>query len=167
MITIATAVTNPLRRARLRTTSRKPSLKMPSKKLIRPTWNQTVQSRSGRTEYERQSHLECDDGGNSQADCVRINRMVVRVIIKQRKCMPNPTLLRLGVEGWHAAKDQAACLHFLVNFSRSESHAQGSAPIESVAALFCPQDMVLRAVVFSSHPVTRFMVVWRRKAVGR
>ena len=39
MMTTATAVTNPRRSARLRTTSMKPSLKSPRRKLMSPTWN--------------------------------------------------------------------------------------------------------------------------------
>ena len=80
MMTTATAVTKPRNSARLRTTSRNPSLKRPRRKLIKPTCSAAVKLSTGPPcDSEYTQYLERDDSRDRKRYCVGLYRMRVWV----------------------------------------------------------------------------------------
>ena len=77
MMTTATAVTKPRNSARLRTTSRNPSLNRPRRKLIKPTYRMFEYGITTRQWCIR--YLERDDSRYRKRYCVGVYRMRVWV----------------------------------------------------------------------------------------
>ena len=77
MMTTATAVTKPRNSARLRTTSRNPSLNRPRRKLIKPTCSAVEYRAATQRQYIR--YLERDDSRDRKGYCVGVYGMRVWV----------------------------------------------------------------------------------------